>query len=122
MLKLFFECEGHRFYYLMLTIVGIAKHVPLPNFPSLHSEERKICYSDQYPGGTTAAAAAAAAAAAYSARYAKTLAMSAQISNNSTLSLYFAPVLLECLKLDIFIFAEYRFTYNGHARSVNGTQ
>ena len=116
MLKLFFECEGHRFYYLMLTIVGIAKHVPLPNFPSLHSEERKICYSDQYPGGTTAAAAA------YSARYAKTLAMSAQISNNSTRSLYSAPVLLECLKLDIFILAVYRFTYNGHARSVNGTQ
>ena len=105
----------------MLTIVGIAKHVPLPNFPSLHSEERKICYSDQYPGGTTAAAAAAAAAA-YSARYAKTLAMSAQISNNSTRSLYSAPVLLECLKLDIFILAVYRFTYNGHARSVNGTQ
>ena len=100
----------------MLTIVGIAKHVPLPNFPSLHSEERKICYSDQYPGGTTAAAAA------YSARYAKTLAMSAQISNNSTRSLYSAPVLLECLKLDNFILAVYRFTYNGHARSVNGTQ
>ena len=100
----------------MLTIVGIAKHVPLPNFPSLHSEERKICYSDQYPGGTTTAAAA------YSARYAKTLAMSAQISNNSTRSLYSAPVLLECLKLDIFILAVYRFTYNGHARSVNGTQ